>query len=757
MLKCYVDGRNIINGTPEQYKVADGAVFIENYNETLDSGTIILPHIDHKIEIEPYDVIVVFSTNEKISQKRLCVDKIICTQTSLDPAIYKYELTLFSETKLLEGVLLPSIAITKVIGITRSVWHYLDIYWKQYCPKTNSSEIRGLFGEKFTFGHNINNPQETVQSRFSNIECPEMQWNEPTFREVLNDLMMIGDCIPVVQNNVINFIDISNFLGEITANQRKNINYITESYASDDYVSELKMKIVNASNNVVDFNGDYPKNAVRKEEVILRSDGYIISTENCLIETGFPIWNVYKLYVSGSASRTYKQTSADGQTKTFVKTIDLDLTDYLFEYDEWRMKNIYYAGFGDTFPLSSQYQNTCLYYKRGSKNIFNLNGKQDTQFLWIKDQVAVVQLIIKKLVDELSQAIEDQANSEGYLVYEGTNYLPNWKNIKFSVYYDAVDECVFTAGKSNFPRNKRTVVDNQTNSYVDIQRQGTLEYLKANRLGNKIKLINGRYEKESDMPILAEKIDDSIIFRKEISVFENIVKVNYQATENYVLKDYFTSVKSKLRSWPIIKGEEAFVRADLIKYFINPNTMTTISNDNFDIPVYSTLEEYLSNFNFCYIFFYSSVGRRPNSTINIDGDTYNVNSFLVEFTKHISGNSVLFTIKMPSNTYVGKYISSTQQQKDKDDTHYGGMGQQNAIYVDGNGECTGFEIRFYKNKYYSTYAEELAKPIADFDNAYDLVYRSANYHYSKDQKEITQITIQFEINTNANDIFLGKK
>ena len=44
-----------------------------------------------------------------------------------------------------------------------------------------------------------------------------------------------------------------------------------------------------------------------------------------------------------------------------------------------------------------------------------------------------------------------------------------------------------------------------------------LEYLKANRLGNKIALVNGRYESnEPLLPKLSEKINDKIIFQKQL-------------------------------------------------------------------------------------------------------------------------------------------------------------------------------------------------------------------------------------------------
>lgn len=962
MLKCYIEGRNKINGTHEQYKIANGAVFVENGNETLDSGTIILPQLSHKIQIEPYDIVVIWSDEDskyKINSRRMCVDTVTCIQTSLRPAIYKYEISLFSETKLLEGIACPSLSITKT-PTDRTVYQYLVQYLNEYGTKTAVNPANMYATNKFSFSSRVN-------TKFSSIICPELQWNEPTLREVFTDLMMVADCIPVVKNNVIDYMDISSEGEEISENQRKSINYIQESQSSQDYISELKMNVRNALNNnkpsgsITSYNDeDIPKDAsCIVEEIGFRNyETYQLTTERLKLETQMPIWNLfyvgfmvrtwgsvsykrdesgqeiikngnfnngtndwiltgsdntmsvsngqmiisvgssgsgglkqnivmtddiksssfhYKIVAKSSTVGTifaafhekdtgqssvvrldlgtnfetfegditvsydggeykldylyidllssfkneqiiFKSISLTG-TKVITRTYTIaqndllkaekNITDYILEYGLWQTKDIYYAGANSTQGFSTNWQNTCLYFKRGQKGIFNFSAVQTWKFLWITSQTMVYELMKadmgtiaeNAMIEKCKMVYPESDGYYGYSVISRTTPAITDDNVgacRFRIKYEPIDDCVFKASKSPMVRNQRVVIDNQTNSYVDINRAGMLEYLKANRLGNKMKIINGRYLcDENDMPQLFQKIDGSIIFRKEIAIHGNYIKVNYQATENYVLKDYFTSVKSRLRSWRIVDGAEAFTRADVFKFFVGRN-IPSVNNENVKIPSYQTAEEYLNNFNYCVLQFTTeSEGMKPsNPEYNfyflvvsqpINATTYrSQNAFMQEFSKHRCGKSVLFTFKLYDNTLVGKYIYNNYEFKENlltwTATLLGfsptiGNQQRNARYTDINGEITGGIIRFFKKPnaldYLSSYDAAFSpsiKPYCNFGGDHtgifqyngnfmpneDMVFQMP-FTLHKDNKEIPQITIQFEINDEADDMFLGKK
>lgn len=744
----------------QSYDVADGAVFTENYNETLDSGTIIIQQLTNKMNIEPYDKVRIFSTDNRLIERVMCVDSYVCRQTSLNPPIYGYNITLMSETKILETLLCPSLSITKNWASPRTVYYYIQ----QYCE---------LFGKnKFTFN------SVSLISRFNHTECPEMQWNHPTLREVLNDLMMVVDCIPILKNGELSFIDISNIGSEISSDKRSGINYITTSRSSDDFVSDIRMNLVNVANNTED-------NCTHiVEKIGFRNDSsYLLTTENMQLQSNFPIWKVkklifdYLLVVNIMASN-----DSHGHIEVhYSPTLECsrDITEFVLEHDEWLTKDVYYGGFSSTSDISldANYRNRCLYYTRGAKNIENFNDKVESTLLWIDNSKFVWEMMQNDPANEAiieAYAREWLSKNHPDFAFESCSSSPgSFKHAQFQLEYDAIDECVFEATKDTFSRNRRTIIDNQTNSYVDARKQGFLEYLKANRLGNEIALINGVYKEwgrntETLIPQLAEKIDDMIIFRKEITFFKSYIGVNYQATKNYVLQNYFTGVKSKIRSWRVVSGKEAFVRGDFVKFFVN-NNIDTYSDENMLIPSYSSVQDYLDNFKYCAIQTVDSNGVvRPENT-EYNEELFDTNGIMCEFTRHIVGNSVVFTVRMNDNRYAGNYVSNYYGENER-------VEQKGISYTDSNGEFVGAILYFYNDYtpnvftggYNPDYLPSMAlKPLISIGTEQgdddernlkgsDMVAKIPVRIY-KDNKEILQISVQFEINENANNIFVGYK
>lgn len=784
MIKCKIFNKN----NNAYYEVSDGAVFVENYNETLDSGVIILQQLTSEIDIEPYDLVEIKSESSlTIETRYFCVDTYIKTQISLNPPIYKYEIDLFSPTKLLEGMVCPNLTITKVNGITRTVGDYITQYMTLYCVKTNSDRI---------YGGAIDNLISVSGDLYNyfDMECPEMQWNEPTLREVLNDLMMVNDCIPVVKVSLsgvlylwyINISEVGNAVEDNPA-QLNGINYIQDTQSSDDYVSDLKMHLVNTANNTFGNSYNNPTDATKVVERIgfRNNESYLLTTNDILLQTTYPIWKIYSLKVYAVINtKVYYLIAGGTQLYTTHKfEVSLDLTPYVLEHADWLTRDVYYGQWGSSSTLSSQYRNTSLYYNRGGNNIYNFNDKQTVSELFIENSIFVVQLITTALRNEINatnQQIINWFNNESGIsgTFDGAtpneDDTPSYTDLQFELSYDALDEFVFTASKMPFTTHRRTVIDNQTNSYINIDRQGILEYLKAKRLGNKLSLVNARYEtNESNIPALSDTINNKIIFRKEMSVYNNVLDVNYLTTENYVLKDYFTGVKSKLRSWRVVSGAEATTRADLIKLYINYGEMANFQSANWLVPVYNNISAYLLNFQYCAIDFVDKNGnylpanktyydKATNQNIDIG-----VNAIQVEFTKHRAGNSVVFTVKMLDNFYDGNYVSAYNGSiTDKTE-------QKGVKYADDDGEIVSGHLYFYSNCNEIDFinqpddflASKGLKPLVNIGkdtSAYSGLNLNSQYLVCKipfivykDNKEILQISVQFEFNDEANDMFIG--
>ena len=378
----------------QSFATDEGQVLTVNYNETLDSMTIrmdkkysvvnqkeIIENIDSPIEIEPFDVVFIYLspllTGDNI--KVMLVDTINETQTCVNPAIYSYEITLFSLVKELEGVLLPNLSITQLFtGEKRKIGYYLQKYNNDYGLKIRNN---GSFINKYEFS------TETL-NYFNQFECPEMMWNAPTLREVFNDLMMVKDCIPYIDSDFkIKHLNLTEKKRNLENDQY--INKIQSSRSSADYVSELKMNLV----NVVQNNNDKVKNTVTKMEFVpfTTRDSYIMNTDNIVIKTRFPILKIKHLYmiIEGEPESSSEFYSSYGGA--FIK-IDLcnvqgahdnEPVNLVYEESEWKTKDLVYRLDRLTevnrngkafFPFStlSQYQNTTLHYKRGDVYIDGL-------------------------------------------------------------------------------------------------------------------------------------------------------------------------------------------------------------------------------------------------------------------------------------------------------------------------------------------------------------------------------------------------
>ena len=147
--------------------------------------------------------------------------------------------------------------------------------------------------------------------------------------------------------------------------------------------------------------------------------------------------------------------------------------------------------------------------------------------------------------------------------------LSRWYTTFFKIEYETTVDTVFQAGRTEAPTHERIITDNQTNSFVDAYNQGFMEYQKANRLGNQQLHINARYENDySNILKIGDYYEDSIVFQTQYQIYKNHVEVNASATKDYILRDYFTGVKARIRSWKIADASQALVRHDLNKYYL---------------------------------------------------------------------------------------------------------------------------------------------------------------------------------------------
>lgn len=757
------------------YYVDEGAVITENYNETLDSATVRISHLSSKLNIEPFDKVILRDENERFEDKYMCVDTYTETIESLDPYIYTYNIDLFSETKELENVILPNLSITQLTKTTkRTVNDYLARYFNLYCPRVRTAT---QFVPKYSY--------DTGNYNFSifDVECPEMQWNAPTLREVLTNLMMVVDCIPVMKNNKIGYINLTKVNPDIS--QNGHINYVQRSQSSEDYVSELKMNMV----NVMQTSLEGVKQTVNRiEHMTFRTedDSYVLTDQNYCLKTQFPILRIKHLWMYFQAPTNTLGNRKYGVCSYKVDLCNLDLVSgstkqLVYEQMEYNALPLVRYNPSNFNTIS---QNIAIYYKRYSNVITGFTRLSKKS--WIFDAKKTTLEILKELIAEFCYA-EDGG------VHPRSGTIDAYNNVYFSTFFDieyeTTADAVFQAGKKQAQTHERVVNDNQTFSFVDSYNQGFMEYQKANRLGNQLLHINSRFEDDySNMIKIGDKFEDSIIYQCQYQIYDNHIEINSTATKEYVLRDYFTGVKARIRAWNYAPAGESFTRHDLDKKYLEFSK--SIKNEIGETTSFANY--FLTPLKPTYIrpLIYSFVKTEQYPTAQ-------TNYFAIDLNSRIIGNSLVFTFGFDDNFNVAKRVSKELQLSDVQITRvyhsgtttrfqlaaikhnfsndYGGIPLEDTRYVDGNGE---FSTLFYELTYSMNDIDNFKVLIDEGSSdptSDDFVYRICQLpevdstlfnSYSKisdyriirkDNKEIPKLSLQYEFCTDTNDIFFTKK
>lgn len=754
-MKITILNKNRINNTGSwelsnlnSYTIDAGFTITKNHNETLDSAVVRISHLTSKIDIEPFDE-VLLSGDTRIGNLYFCIDDYNCIEESLDygTKTYTYEINLFSQVKKLEGIILPNLSITPLrTGTKRSVWDYLKLYLDEYGEKIRVIGTLDSWQNAYNFDETI------VKTRFQTIDAPELQWNAPTLREVLNDLTMVDNCVLTLNNGVLSILDL-----EARGNEITNYNYVRESKSSIDYVSDIRMNLQNALQTGVSGTKD---SITISEYIPFTSEDYILTSDNLLLKTKYPILRVKSLkIITWFADFPYR----------YAYTIDianLDGYSLIKEYNEYQtLPLLRVVGNYDptkTGQYYSQYQNFCVYYTRGQNTI---TGFTDYSKRW-------------KLVPAV--------NNFGYqtidwfeMISQGGGHLQNNAKHYFDMFYieyETTAQQTFSAGKSDTQDNYRVIVDNQTNSWVDAYTQGKLEYSKANRLSNKSLLINQRYEGVGNIIDLTDVKDDSIVYKVQYQIYDDIINVNAYATKDYILKDYFTGINSKIRTW-VNAQNEAFERHDLVKYYCELGTrdLSEFYDDTYNMENYllSPLKT-------------SDTTIEPIQCATIKTVATEEKTFLTHPIVKMIGNAIVFTTGFDDNTIAGRYIYASDIEVDgnslegmkiaDNDLVNNVVILNNHFYCDENFECANFTIEFAptttlnndivvelaQSGEYVMGIDDLVDPLLERFNLPlvnpNVMTATIGYELGlmKDNKEIPQFSFQYEFCCENRDIYFTK-
>lgn len=715
-----------VNGV--SFNPENGFVLSEEYNEKLDSGTIILKDFSQR-DFEPFDLVEIVGGS--LYGRRLLIDTVDEEQTSISPERYTYTITLFSETKALERITLPNLAITqsKYAEDRHTAWYYFSQYVTFYSPQIKIANIGGT-GWHYETRYSIDS---AVQTKFGSLVCPEFQWNNPTLREVLDDLLSVVSCLVVVKNNVISFYDITEPGNAIDLTK---LSRAKRNMTSADYADNLQITMKNGIGN----------NPVRRTEYFgFRSDAGELTTTNMKIITQRPIDTIVDCVIGFTL--TNSSTEA-------IYYRELNITNAIKEKKAWDVlnANAFYLTADFVPQKCNTHQQANAYYERYGNTIEGW-GK-------LYEKLGASNSILFSIVRCVGSPINV------------LDSITNTRDVYFKLTYNTADEATLKIGKHLPMRHsENSIFDNQENSYIDMKQQSIYEYMKVNRLGSRLKTIYGTYKYETDIPLLGDFIGSYVLFSRKIQVFDNTIRFEGQLTENYILRDWFTAVKSKRRSWQLAEKSDALTRQDVTKHFAEfsfreKDDDIMFGHDEYYSTYFATGLQTKLNVRplaYCLVYTYDK-----NYTVF---PSYDVGAgYQVDCLANVYGNSLVFSFGYNDNYAVDNYIV-------KDGSIY-----TNNIYpyCDRNGEHIGLRVKYLTfidpadNEFVwltdgtqvkgnsfedERYLQQIEKSrIRPLILAYNTAYKKVDLilNKQKDNREIEKHESQFEFCSDTPNIIFGK-
>lgn len=687
----------------QEYQIQDDVVVKDNSHEELYSYIVTIPNSD-KLDIETMD----YATLEDDNGLRasMVINAINEETTSFNPIKYRYTLSALSEAVKLQKIICPNLKITKrkiktPLTIYEKIEQYFNVYVKPQYPELSlSSDLQGLLGDAV---------------------CPEKMWNRPTMFEVFNDLLMTKNAQvdirfheitykPVKMDDIGNEIDTSKLSLE---NHTQNIN---------EYANRLDIEL---------NNGIGDKSIRSVQGISQRSySSAVLSEDNAEFTLDRPIDYIH------NAVLFIPNTHTD-----YPAYYEIDITKYIVEstiYQTYLTTGMEDDALAESNDIN--YKRLALYYTQGSNNISGLSFDE------------------KKLIGTSKTAIRTIAYRELYRTYgkDTAKVAIEWQlaDLKgndsrkwlLSVNYRPIDTFRFNVAKVS--KHNATMVDNQSDSYVDVKDFINSEQEKLNRLGNKTLIISGRYKNYNDIPQLSDYIDDYILAEREIVIHDHFVLFKGYLYKDYIRRNAYYGINSRKRNSVIATGNDALTRNDIIERKYSFSTKQSNNKDN-EIPRY--LLTGINSYGLTNGYIQPSMNNALIKTYDENGADLIGDYYIFKKTTTYAENRInLAYFSMDDNFGAGVMVAKKG--------YIGGYGQEYAKYVDKDGEFKKIEIQIRTNEAsyivgdvaMENYNYEISGklPLISYDNVSGLFppkYYLGTFEkvLYKDNAEITAITIQF--------------
>lgn len=519
------------------------------------------------------------------------------------PDIYNYRISLISETKGLERVYLPNRCITQGMrtnenSLTKkaSVFSVLEIA-KELVELYSPYEKVTIDGKTWEYRRTYSIGKR-FEEMFDSVVCPELTMNEPTLREAFDELCNTSDCIVVVHDGIIDYMNLSEVGKEKFAIYDENefpklIGNETWSMAGSEYCDRILKNYSNTLSQVAVV--------TTCENVGFRSyENDSLNLGNLSIELAYPIYEIervvmkyyikigdyyyeYKSDITPFVVRSEKrnQLSTDWETFDYIKSgmVKEEFAKFKYATVGYSIGSKKISGWGDTYSFLNNYVFTntrevrsvienmveycAINYPEGFKNDYmytdiaissdaiNFN---DDKYNAYKDSNNFFTPTYEE-VDYYGQGKTDfrkalgnikDMNSQGKSFLQGLfdcifdddgTYTQFLKTIVFEVRYKALTSAAVVATKQIHDGNV-VIKDNMVAAYGYFEKEGEKQKDKVNKFGNAAISFTQRVRNHSDEYSLSsvriDKGHENEIVYKKVTTFLN----DYCSVTYYLAKNF---------------------------------------------------------------------------------------------------------------------------------------------------------------------------------------------------------------------------
>lgn len=698
------------------YEINNSLVHKDVATEELDSCTFQILN-SSKIQLEPMQKVVVEFVND--TRKYFILNTWVEEVATFDTNLKNYIISCSSETKKLERVQLPTLTITQPLdsSLRKKYSHYVNSVFNIYIkPMYPDLTIDSALIEEL-------DNQIAVEETFNNLNAKDF------FNTILEKTMKLV----VVENNVIKALPIDQKKNAINTS---NLFFTTSEEKIEDYYSKIRA-------DVQGVQSDSP--TVITEVVGMRApENAILTTENAIIKLSHNINYIEKVVVYlhatiGNHQNQYiKATINNKSRKTIVEKS---------EYDLYKVSNV-------TNLFDDDLKRMHLYYVRGSNTIEGFNYDEGKLLDDLVGKTPLYNVIANMLAEQGS--------------FVDFNTFDDIRKVKFEVTYSALDDVSVSFEKDKTFNSE--IRDNQSESYIDLDKFAKNEQVKINRLGNPTMPIMARYDNIEDVPELFDYIDDYILAEREIAYHSEYIDFKGVLYKDYINRDIFYGVNAKKRTTPLLSGSEAVTRKDLtkLKYVFEFNdTSSDKSTQRYLLGRIAATNYY-------------GDGMLDYDTLSMSKDDFRSIEFAVGTSTFYNGQTTRYKLEPDvrkannSATINFKFYDNINVGIKHGGIKIGGYSQEYVTYTDNLGELKKLKIELYDKTNLSEIYEDssnntfryfgLSKENFDKVDSFpsipdgiliaDRKFLALEVERNKDGKEILNETIQIEID-GSEDIFVN--